>query len=191
MIKRGVFFFISCFCLFLGANPLVVSGTEAPVLYLSLQDDLGRQFIKRVNKERRQIKIATHRLSDPMIIRALIEAHRRSVLVEVLVDPVTVTKNSPLKRLVEEGISVFVWQAEGLPLKKGVKVRRLQHAFCVFGEDVSWTGSYSFSLKRKCQPIENAVLLYDEAIAKGFLQEFERLRQKHSLPFNTYVERKR
>jgi hypothetical protein len=34
------------------------------------------------------------------------------------------------------------------------------------------------------------MLLQDEKISKGFLQEFEEIKKKHTVPFSLYVEQK-
>ena len=163
---------------------------EEPSLYFTSQVDVAEKFIEKVKAEKKSIRMASHRLSELEVIRSLIEAHKRDVSVEVIVDSLSVTKQTPLTLLVKEGISVFVWRSESFPKKKGESPRRMYHGFCVFGSDTSWTGSYSFSLKSRFHHFEQALLVQDEKISKGFLQEFEEIKKNHTMPFSLYVEQK-
>ncbi len=161
-----------------------------PCLYFTSQVDVSEKFIEKVKAEKKSIRMASHRLSELEVIRSLIDAHRRDVSVEVIVDSLSVTKQTPLTLLVKEGIPVFVWSSESFPKKKNEAPRRMHHGFCVFGSDTSWTGSYSFSLKSRFHHFEQALLLQDEKISKGFLAEFEEIKKKHTTPFFLYVEQK-
>ncbi len=171
---------------------LVFCAAEAqePSLYLTSQVDVAEKFIERVRGEKKSIRMASHRLSELDVIKALIEAHQKGVSVEVIVDSVSVTKQTPLTLLAKEGIPVFVWQSESFPKKKNEAPRRMHHGFCVFGSDLSWTGSYSFSLKSRFHHFEQALVLQDEKISKGFLEEFEEIKKKHTTPFSEYIKQK-
>lgn len=159
-------------------------------LYFTSQLDVSEKFIERVKAEKKSIRMASHRLSELEVVKSLIDARKREVSVEVIVDSLSVTKQTPLTLLVKEGIPVFVWRSESFPKKKNEAPRRMHHGFCVFGSDTSWTGSYSFSLKSRFRHFEQALLLQDEKISKGFLEEFEEIKKKHSMPFSLYIEQK-
>jgi len=154
-----------------------VLGLEAqdPILYFSSQVDIPSVFIEKVEAEQKSIKLVSYRLSDVGVVQALIKAHQRGVLVEVIVDSVAVTKNSPLKLLVKEGVSVLVWS----PSDK----KRMNYGFCVFGSSLSWTGSYNFSLKSGSKSFEDVLLLEDEKVASAFLKEFENIKKQDVIPF--------
>lgn len=184
-------FFVKYICLFIVAlvTFLKIDADES-YLYFTSEVDVAKKFIERVGEEKQSIKLAAHRLSQVEVIESLIEAHRRNVLVEVIVDSVTITKNTPLSLLVKEGISVFVWNQESFPKKKNQSPGRLHHSFCVFGLKNSWTGSYSFSLKSKFHHFENALFVSNEKVAKAFSQEFEEIKKNHTMPFSLPVEKK-
>jgi phosphatidylserine/phosphatidylglycerophosphate/cardiolipin synthase-like enzyme len=179
--------------------------SDETCLYLTSREDVGQRFIERVQEEKEQILLASHRLSHSGVIEALIEAHRRNVRVEVIVDSVSVSKNSCLQRLIREGIFVSVWQSQGFPvpipseypgIPPGIPKpkprfqRRMNHSFCVFGSDLAWTGSYAFGVKSKFPNFENAILVRDEKVAKEFLEEFEKMKKKHAIYLPLYLEQK-
>jgi phosphatidylserine/phosphatidylglycerophosphate/cardiolipin synthase-like enzyme len=158
-----------------------------PYLYLSSQEDVAERFIQKVREEKDRIFLASGRLSHAGIIEALVQAHQRNVHVEVIVDASFVSKTSCLQKLTKEGIAVWVWTQPELK-KKGK--RRMKHAFCVFGPDLAWTGSYSFGGKSTLPHLENALLLKEEKIAKEFLEEFENIKGKGAMYFPLHIQQK-
>jgi len=157
-----------CLCIFVGAFFLSQGLFAESVLYFSPEVDVNSVFVKKVRDEQKSVKLISHRLSNLNVIQALQDAHRRGVSVEVIVDKVSITKNSPLKSLVEEGGSVLVWS----PTNK----KPMNYNFCVFGSSSSWAGSYIFSLKEDLERFENAVFLEDKKVAATYLIEFERIK---------------
>lgn len=158
-------------------------------LYLSSKEDIAQKFIERIQGERERVCLATKRLAHGGILEALIDAHRRNVLVEIIVDSTSVSGNSSLHRLIKEGIAVWVWRSPELPrLKRGSQ--RMNHSFCLFGSTFSWTGSYGFGMKSKIAHLESALLFKDEQVVKELLDEFEKMKGKHSIYFPLYLQQK-
>lgn len=189
--------FIFCVCVL-----FKLSGEE-PCLYLTSREDVAEKFIEKVREEKERICLVTPRLSQLDVVDALIEAYRRNVQVEVIVDSFFISMSSPLHRLIREGIAVWVWQPRLFPPKcppslpgpypkKKVRIpqKRMNHSFCVFGSDECWTGSYAFSVKSKFPPLENAVLFRSEKLAKEFLEEFGRMKKKHVVSLPLYLQQK-
>ena len=182
-MKLGCVFIVAlCVCLKINADEFY--------LYFTSKEDVGEKFIERTRGEKLSIQMATHRLSQVEVIQSLIEAHRRNVLVEVIVDSITITKQTPLLLLLKEGVDVFVWNLESFPKKKSEAPRRLHHSFCVFGRDCSWSGSYSFSLKSRFHHFESALLVQNEKIAKDFLEQFQEIKKNHTIPLPLYLQKK-
>jgi mitochondrial cardiolipin hydrolase len=157
-----------CLCIFLGVFFLSTELIAETVLYFSPEVDVSSVFVEKVRNERKSIKLISYRLSNLKVIQALEDAHRRGVSVEVIVDKVSITKNSPLKTLVEEGGSVLVWS----PANK----KPMNYNFCVLGSSSSWTSSHVFYLKEDLERFENAVFLEDKKVAAAYLIEFERIK---------------
>lgn len=153
-------------------------------VYFSEEDDLSKEFVAQVQREQTSIRMACHRISEVKVIDSLVAAHGRGVLVEVIVDPLTVTKKTPLKLLVDAGVPVYVWKFGDE--KKG-KSQHMHHSFSVFGKECAWSGTYSFSLKRLYQHREGALVLQDEKVAAAFLTEFDKIKKKQSISFEEYL----
>ena len=170
--------FLWFFCLLPFSEAISLESSIEPSVYFSSEIDLSKKFIELIKNEPAKIRMATERLSDVEVVQALIAAHKRGVSVEVIVDPVTVTSRSPLALLVEERIPVFVWKPDETfsKTKKNETKRRMHQVFCVFGSSLSWTGSYSFSLKRLFSHRESALVLQDEKVSAAFISEFERMK---------------
>ena len=185
--------FFSVFCILTVFVTIVFGSLVEPLVYFSSEIDLSKKFIEQIEKEPKKIRMATERLSDVEVIQALIKAHKRGVSIEIIVDPITVTRRSPLSLLVDEGISVYVWNSdqEVLKAKKKEPKRGMHHVFSVFGSGVSWTGSYSFSLKRLFSHRESALVLQDEKVSSAYLLEFERMKIANSILFVACLEKKK
>lgn len=153
-------------------------------VYFTTETDLAKKCIEHIQKELQSIRIASYRLSNVQVISALVRAHKRGVSVEVIVDAETVTKHSRLQMLADEGVLVLVWKPQAK------KKEHLHHSFCVFGKDLAWVGSYSFSLQRKFTHKESVVLLEGEEISQSFLKEFEALKMSCCLCFAEYVNQR-
>lgn len=163
-------------------------GASQPLAYFSEDIDISKKFIEEIEKEKVCIRMASYRLSDAKVVKALVEAHQKGVSVEVIVDSVTVTKKTPVKILVDSGVPVYVWKVKGG--KKG-KSQHMHHSFCLFGKDVAWSGSYSFSLEKVYQHREGVLVLHDEKIVSSFLGEFEQIKKKHALSYEAYLAQKK
>jgi len=151
---------------------------KEPQVYFSTNTDLAKKCIQYVKQESSSIRIVSHRLSDPKVIASLLQAHKRGVSVEVIVDPKTITKRSRLRSLAEEGVGVFVWKGPD----------RMHHAFCLFGQDTLWNGSYTFSLSQRFQHREGVVILCDPKVGKSFFEEFAAIKKEYTIPFLEYIE---
>ncbi len=155
---------------------------KEPAIYFTREVDLAKKCIEYIEKESTSIRIASHRLSNAQVVLALLQAHKRGVFIEVVVDAETVTKHSRLQLLANEGVSVLVWKSEAK------KKDHMHHSFCVFGKNLTWTGSFSFSLQKKFTHKESAIVVEDEEIAQSFLKEFDAVKMSSVLPFLEYIK---
>lgn len=168
------------FCIFALCS-LISLEAKAPSVYFSSETDLAKKCVVLIKRETQSIRIASHRLSNTQIIQALLDVHKRGVLIEIIVDSETVTKNSRLQLLAKEGVSIWVWQPK-------MKKDRMRHSFGIFGDDTLWTGSYSFSLNKKFDHRESVMLIVDEGLVRNFFKEFETLKKGEVIPFLEYIK---
>ncbi|MBS0626703.1 MAG: hypothetical protein JSS09_00650 [Verrucomicrobia bacterium] len=170
---------IACFIFVLGS--IGVLRAKEPSVYFTTDTDLAKKCIEYIQKEPESIRIASHRLSNTQVIAALLQAYKRGVLLEVIVDAETVTKHSRLQLLANEGATVLVWKSEAK------KKDHMHHSFCLFGKELVWTGSYSFSLPKKFNHKESATIFFDDKLFKSFSSEFDMINKGNTLPFLDYV----
>lgn len=187
-MRKNIFLCIFCFLPFFEAVSL--ESAREPSVYFSSETDLSKKFIELIKGEPKKIRLVTEKLSDREVIRALIVAHKRGVSIEVIVDPVKVTARSPLSLLINEKIPVFVWQPDEAFSKaqKNKTKQRMHQVFCIFGSSLSWTGSYSFSLKKLVSHRENALVLRDEKVSTAFISEFEKMKATNAITLLAYLE---
>jgi len=158
--------------------------------YFSPEDNVASRLIELIKAEKKSIKIAIYSLRHRGIVNALIEAKKRGIVVEMIVDPISVKGRSPLKRLSQEGVAIFVWnaqQVEGQFSHKSKKRELMHHKFCLFHEELVWTGSFNFTYEADRSNHENAVVLHDEEGARKFVKEFEHLKKGTCLPYEQFI----
>ena len=159
----------------------------------SPEGHIADELIALIGKEKKSIKAAVYCLMHRGIVQALIDAHERGVQVEVIVDPFSVKSRSPVKKMGEANLPLFVWNPQ-LPVaenKNGKKVRKrksLMHdKFCVLGNNQVWTGSFNFTFEASHSNRENVIVLENKEIASLYLEEFERMKRDGCQSFNDYL----
>lgn len=160
--------------------------TEHGTVYFSPEDCLDKRLIEYINKETKSIYMAVYCFTHRAIAQALIEAHKRGVHIEVIVDRFSVKIKSPMAKLIEEGISVYVWDPP--PVKRQKSRRSLMHnKFCLFGDTLVWTGSFNFTYEGSTIHQENAVLFEDAQMGVAFKNQFTTIKLRSCVPFSSYV----
>ncbi len=160
----------------------------------SPEDHIADQLISLIEKEKKSIRAAVYCLMHRGICNALIDAHKRGVNVEVIVDPYSVKSRSPVNKMGAAQIPVFVWDPPTLESKKGRKTNKrkpLMHdKFCVLGEATVWTGSFNFTFEATNSNRENVIVLESSEVARSYLEEFKRLKKQGCVPLTDYLKEK-
>lgn len=160
------------------------------------QDKLAEKLVSEIRQEKESVLVAVYSFSHKKIVKALKEARKRGVQVELIVDPFCLPRQQKsLQELVDAGVKVYVWQTphyaevrkrgsqEGDP-----KVRQdrgiLHHKFCLLGNQKVWTGSFNFTYSADRYHAENAVLITDPGVSRAYSDEFVRIRNQ-SQPFKS------
>jgi len=160
--------------------------TPQATVYFSPDDQLEKRLIDLIEKEKKSIQVCIYTFTHRSIANALIDAKKRGVDVEVIVDRFSVKIQSPLQKLAEAGIPVFVWDPDRLKRKKAH--RPLMHnKFCVFGSDKVWTGSFNFTYEASKIHQENALVLQDAPLASAFKGQFQTIKLRSCIPLGSYV----
>lgn len=166
---------------------------EYQVLF-SPQDHIADELISLIRKEKKSVKVAVFCLMHKGITEALIQAHKRKVDVEIIVDPFSVKTRSPLKKLAAANVPIYVWNPPTLSRayrdKKKIPKPLMHDKFCVLGNKRVWTGSFNFTYEATMQNCENVIVLENETLAQSYLEEFERLKQTGCMSYYEYVDLK-
>ena len=149
-----------------------------------LENQLDKRLIEQIEQETKSIHICIYTFTHKHIANALVEAKKRGVDVEVIVDRFSVKFKSSLESLVKAGIPVFVWS----PQRSKAAHRPLMHnKFCIF-TDIVWTGSFNFTYEASNTHQENALVLQNASIASAYKGQFHTIKLRSCVPrFNSYV----
>lgn len=155
------------------AEPLPATGT-VQVLFTPWDDAEGA-LLKAIGKARRSLHVQAFILTSRNIAKALEEAHRRGVKVEMLADAEQATKNenSLIRRLHDSGI----------PIRLEVRYASAHNkVLLIDAEDsdpVVVTGSYNFTYSAQARNAENLVILRGNApLARAYLDNWRRHRDE-------------
>jgi phosphatidylserine/phosphatidylglycerophosphate/cardiolipin synthase-like enzyme len=184
VIFQLIFFFFSI------GSPLWGSAvTSHATVYFSPEDQLDKRLIELIEKETKSIHVCVYTFTHRAIAEALIDAHKRGVEVQVVVDRFSVKIKSPLQKLADAGIPVSVWDPDRLRRKQAH--RPLMHnKFCVFGADKVWTGSFNFTYEASKIHQENGIVLQDASLASAYKGQFHTIKLRSCIPLGSYVAMK-
>ncbi len=157
-------------------------------VYFSPIDQVADKLIAQIDREKESIHIAVYCLMHAGIAKALKEAHSRGVDVQVILDPFSIKVRSPIAKMVEKGIPVFVWNPDVSPQTGQQKRKKpLMHdKFCVFGNRSVWTGSFNFTREGALSNRENVVILQGADVAKRYLEEFAEIKRAGCCSYQAY-----
>ena len=173
--------FVSCLSL-----AMATSGDA--MVYFSPEDHLEKRLIEMIERENKTIAVCVYTFMHRGIAHALVEAKKRGVVVEVIVDRASLKKESPLQRVVTAGIPVYIWSGG-----RGKKAKRplMHNKFCIFGSGLVWTGSFNFTYDAAKVHQENVVVLKDKTLVKAYQNQFENLKIRSCTPYASYVAQNR
>jgi len=179
---RSILICLGFFCVHLHA----AVQTQHAIVYFSPDDQVEKRLISMIEKEQKSVHVAIYCMTHRGIANALIEAKRRGVFVEVIVDRFSVKIKGPLQKMADAGILVSVWDPD--PLRRKKAHRPLMHnKFCVFGDETVWTGSFNFTYEASRMHQENAVVLRDPALATAFKNQFINIKMRSCVPLGSYI----
>ena len=160
--------------------------------YFSPEDHVADRLINLISKETVSIKAAVYCLTHRGIIKALSDAKRRGVDVELIIDPFTIRARAPLRRMAQTGMKVFVWDPQWKQATDAGRHREplMHHKFCLFhSAGAVWTGSFNFTSEASNANQENAILLRDEKQMQLFEAQFQEIKEKGCRSYLDYLTR--
>ncbi len=160
-------------------------------VFFSPEDHLDEKLIDELNNAKKRILVAMYALFHKKIAEALIAAHKRGVVVKLVVDPYSRSGYGKSSMLVQAGIVVHLFNPSALyDEKESVEAERsfddeqtksfapiMHHKFAII-DDLLWTGSFNWTQQASNVNKENAVKIRDMSILLLYKKQFDELFDK-------------
>jgi mitochondrial cardiolipin hydrolase len=148
------------------SNLLQAHSAEQTRVYFSPGDECRNAIISQMNLALRQLKICVFTISDDLITRAIIDAHRRGLAIRIITDnDKSFDRGSDIDQLARERISI----------KMDVSDNHMHHKFMLADDRYLLTGSYNWTSSAARFNHENILITKESAVVKSFLKEFDSL----------------
>jgi len=147
-------------------------------------DNVLSMLKKLIGKEKTSIRMAAFLLTDYEIVKAIVQAKARGVIVEIIFDPKGIKdRYSKIARMLRgKGVDIFVYKSFSNNSQSHLS-NIMHNKFIVFGENIFgkslvWTGSFNFTYSAHRVNQENVVILDDSDLIKKFIDRFDHIRNK-------------
>jgi mitochondrial cardiolipin hydrolase len=144
------------------ANPVI----EFNGVFFSPGETCRNSIIGQINNAQRQLKICVFTISDDQITRAIIQAHKRNVAIQIISDN---------EKSFDQGSDISLLAREGIPMKVDITTNHMHHKFMVTDEKSLLTGSYNWTSSAARFNHENVLITKERETVQSFLKEFDRL----------------
>lgn len=156
--------------LFASGALLVGSGTD---VFFGNENQITAKLVEEVNQEKNLVQLVTKKLSNRRIVSALVDAKKRGVVVEVILDDIRGKPPRSLKRLNDAKIPLYVYRPEG----GGKKQPRLSESFCILTNKVC-SGAFTLAPKRNFVERSHMLTIDQAPSVESFMKEFEGMKLK-------------
>ena len=161
---------VACDELLTTAAAPIPLGTNSCSVYFSPRGGCTEAVIRELNNAKFTVLVQAYSFTSAPIAKALVEAHRRGVKVEVILDK--------SQRTASYSSADFVAHAGILTLIDAKHSIAHNKIIIVDGQTVI-TGSFNFSNAAEEHNAENLLILRDSKVAKRYIENWE-LHEKHS-----------
>jgi phospholipase D len=146
------------------------------IVLFSPDDKPTSHLINHINNAKKRIYAAVYMLTDIKIALALINAKKRNVDVQVIVDYCSIASSyGKAKILKQNGIKTFVYKIPNHPNQKYLPL--MHNKFAIIDDKV-WTGSFNWTISANRKNQENVVYNDEKDVYEKFLEQFEKLKQR-------------
>lgn len=129
-------------------------------------DDCLRQICGLFRLARRSADVCVFTITDNRIADALLDAHRRGVIVRIVTDN---------EKSFDAGSDIQSLAAAGVPVRIDVSEFHMHHKFALFDGQTVLTGSYNWTRSAAEVNEENLVVLDDPRLVRQFQTVFDGL----------------
>lgn len=140
-------------------------------VYFSSRDNCREKIVDCINNSKKNIIFAIYFLTDKEIAKALIEANKRGVKIEGIVDKQCSTgMNKKFMSDLKKNFKITV-------IKKNYGI--MHHKFAIIDRKIIITGSYNWTFSANNKNYENLVIIKNEDLALEYFKEYKRIIFKH------------
>lgn len=165
-----VLFPISSPCL---AESLILPKDTSIHVYFSPDGGCTEAINKVLDQARQEILVQAYSFTSAPIAKALLEAHKRGVKVQVILDKSQKTqKYSSATFLTNSGIPTYIDAKHAIAHNK----------IMIIDKETVITGSFNFTKAAEEKNAENVLIIKNKALAKVYLENWEKHRE-HSEPY--------
>lgn len=133
-------------------------------MYFSPKGGCTEAVIKELGKAKKLIRVQAYSFTSAPIAKALIDAHSRGVMVQVILDRSQRSqRNSSAATLDRAGISVVIDAKHAIAHNKII----------IIDDRVVMTGSFNFTKNAEENNAENLLIIHDSSVAKRYNQNWE------------------
>ena len=148
------------------SSALHIKDTGMSDVFFSPGEACRKAIIRQISEAGKRLRICVFTISDDLIARALVEAHKAGKSVSIITDnDKSLDRGSDIARLAEVGIVV---KTDNTP-------NHMHHKFMIADDKALITGSYNWTHSAARFNHENILRTTDKVAVKAFIQEFDRL----------------
>lgn len=149
-------------------------------IFFSNRDNIPALLVSLINNENKYIKAAYYTFTHSSISKALINAKKRDVDIEVIVDSYCINRENPaIKELIKNKIPVLVYYS---PFSEYPAI--MHHKFMIFGEQkcnlqsLVATGSFNCTRAAAERHRENLIVLEGSDAVSEYVSEFNEIKDE-------------
>ena len=150
-----------------------------PEVYFSPRGGVEAAVVREIERARRSVLVLAYGFSNAAIARAVVEAHRRGVTVEIILDGSNETQRySAATFLLHAGVTPLIDKRHAIFHNKVV----------VIDESTVLTGSFNFTRAAEESNAENLIILRDPSLAARYLENAG-VHRAHAHPYTGPITR--
>ena len=151
------------------AADLILNNTPTQV-YFSPKGGCTKAIIKEINNAKSEILVQAYSLTSSPIARALVNAHKRKIKVDVLLDKSQRKKHYRSTTLMANaGIPIFIDDEHSIAHNKVM----------IIDKETVITGSFNFTRAAEEKHAENVLIIKNRDLAKVYMENWEK-HKRHS-----------
>lgn len=166
------------------AQQVLISGSSRIKKALFSPDEaVKRVLIGLINAEKSRMRIAIYNLTDLDVYRAILDAVKRGVTVEIIADRASLDGEwSKIPALIKDEVCVFIFP----PAHAHGRDPLMHNKFIIFSNtlgnrQILWTGSFNFTRSAANVNQENVLILEDRDLVHAYIEQFKRIKRRSAL----------